>query len=486
MYTIIDIGPSSSGLISLIKEELPESLKHQVVYFKLKMKREFSINVFDTQLGCRKPTALHRAFLVNFLTQLATPPGKSPYSALPDLAGMLIDEIYESFSGKYGKPSKPYNIGLDRQVDECLRKIKEFDSREGYSWWEIVELLFKHGFIHEATMAQRYAVPTLSDLTGIIKSPTITDTFDVAGSPLKIDTGEKLIDAFSRVINTSTREYPILVEPTKVDLGDARFIALNLEEVANGIGDQGAKTTAIMYMLARNIAARNYQLKIDMFDTEIAPSCHEMFHNYHRKRIREIEENPKCIVYDEFHRTGGQKGVRQSVLVDMREGRKFNTRVSLASQMIEDFDEEMIRLATSIYMLKKGSNEDLIVAKERFKLSDTALERLDRECHGPSAKGASFLVMYKTKLGDFTQILVNNLGSIELWAFSTTSEDVALRNRMYRLCSPSEARKRLAMMFPSGSAKTIIDKMKEEQDANDKIDVYDKLIKKLLDLQINT
>jgi intracellular multiplication protein IcmB len=484
MYTIIDIGPSSSGLISLIREELPDDMKHLAVYFKLKMKREYSINVFDTQLGCRRPTALHRSFLVNFLTLLGTPPGRKPYTAMSDLAGLLVDEIYDSFSGQKGKSAKTYNPGMDVKVDEALRRLKVDIRTENYSWWDIVEILFKHQYIHEATLAQRFAVPVVPDLSGIIKSTVVTDTYDVAGSPLKIDTGEKLVDAFARIINTVTREYPVLIEPTKVDFGESRIVAINLEEVANGQGEQGKKTTAIMYMLARNIAARNYQLKTDMIETEIEPNCHPMFHAYHRKRIRELEENPKCIVYDEFHRTSGQESVRQAVLIDMREGRKFNTRVSLASQMMEDFDEEMIKLATSIYMLKKGSNEDLIMARERFKLSPTAIERLDRECHGPTAKGSSFLVLFKTKLGDFTQILVNNLGSIELWAFSTTTEDVALRNRMYRVCAPNEARIRLAKMFPSGSAKAVIEKMKEEQTSSSK-DIYEVLLERLLSMDIN-
>jgi intracellular multiplication protein IcmB len=70
---IIDIGPSSSGLISLIKEALPASKRHLVGYFRLRMTPDYSINPFDTQLGCRYPTPADRNFLVNFLTLLGTP-----------------------------------------------------------------------------------------------------------------------------------------------------------------------------------------------------------------------------------------------------------------------------------------------------------------------------------------------------------------------------------------------------------------------------
>jgi intracellular multiplication protein IcmB len=43
------------------------------------------------------------------------------------------------------------------------------------------------------------------------------------------------------------------------------------------------------------------------------------------------------------------------------------------------------------------------------------------------------------------------LGPIELWAFSTTAEDVAVRDQLYRYIGPSETRRFLAAMFPSGS-----------------------------------
>ena len=91
---IIDIGPSSSGLISLLQEALPRSKRHLVSYHRLRMTPDYAVNPFDTQLGCRFPTSLERSFLVNFLTLLATPLGADhPYDGIPDLAGMVVDEI---------------------------------------------------------------------------------------------------------------------------------------------------------------------------------------------------------------------------------------------------------------------------------------------------------------------------------------------------------------------------------------------------------
>jgi len=91
---IIDIGPSSSGLISLLKEALPLDQRHLVAYHRLRMTPDYSINPFDTQLGCRFPTPQERSFLVNFLTLLATPLGADrPYDGIADMAGLVVDEL---------------------------------------------------------------------------------------------------------------------------------------------------------------------------------------------------------------------------------------------------------------------------------------------------------------------------------------------------------------------------------------------------------
>jgi intracellular multiplication protein IcmB len=49
--------------------------------------------------------------------------------------------------------------------------------------------------------------------------------------------------------------------------------------------------------------------------------------------------------------------------------------------------------------------------------------------------------------------LVNTLGPIELWALSTSTEDVDLRTRLYHSLGAPQARQTLAQVFPSGSAR---------------------------------
>ena len=443
---IIDIGPSSGGLISLLKEALPANKRHLVAHHRLRMTPEFSINPCDTQLGARYPTPQERSFLVNFLTLLATPIGKDrPYDAIPDLAGMVVDEMYKHLADD-GKPYT-YTTGLEPIVDDILNEIG-FILDQHTTWWEVTDALFLSGFTHEAMLAQRYAMPLISDAASVVRDKTIEDLYGEIVAP----TGESLIDAFARMISSVVREYPILSRVTRFDLGEAKVVALDLDEVAKTGGEAADRQTAVMYMLARYILAKNYYLT-----EENILDMPEKYQDFHRERVTELREDPKRIVYDEFHRTSKAKAVRDQVIVDMREGRKWKVQVALISQSVEDFDEVMIEFATSIYIMDAGPQQAVNKTAKIFGLSETAKTALATKVHGPREGGATFLAQFSTKQGVNTQLLTSTIGPIELWAFSTTAEDAKLRNILYRRLTPVKARQLLARLFPSGSATKLIE-----------------------------
>jgi intracellular multiplication protein IcmB len=474
---IIDIGPSSSGLISLLKEALPVSKRHLVAYHRLRMMPEYSINPFDTQLGCRYPTALERAFLVNFLTLLATPLGAlKPYDGMADLAGMVVDELYKSLADEFNPT--PYAPGLEDFIDSILEEIGFIRDTKS-TWWEVTDALFSAGFIHEAMLAQRYAMPLLADAASICRTSSIEDLYERVTAP----TGESLISAFSRMISSSVREYSILSRVTSFDIGDARVVSLDLDEVAKSGGDAADRQTAVMYMLARYVLARHYYLT-----EESVSNVPEQYKEYHAARILEIREDPKRIVYDEFHRTSKSAAVREQVIIDMREGRKWKVQISLLSQSLDDFDPVMIDFGTSIYIMDAGPSQAIENTCKVFGLSNTARTALRNRVHGPRQGGATFLVQYATKHGINIQLLTLTLGPIELWAFSTTAEDASLRNQLYRHLGPGEARRVLANLYPNGSATKEIEARLEHMKAveglieeEDKKSVIEQLVIDILD-----
>jgi intracellular multiplication protein IcmB len=473
---IVDIGPSSSGLISLLKEALPFDKRHLAVYYRLRMTRDFAINPFDTQLGCRYPTPQERSFLVNFLTLLSTPIGTDkPYDGISDMAGLIVDELYKQ-TADGGKPNK-YVTGVEEIIDGILEEIG-FVKDPQTTWWEVTDALFVAGFSHQATLAQRHAMPLIADAGSICRDPAIEDLYGKIVAP----TGETLINAFARMISAAVREYPILSQPTHFDLGEARIVSLDLDEVAKSGGDAANRQTAVMYMLARYILARHYYLT-----EENLTDMPENYRSYHENRIAELREDPKRIVFDEFHRTAKTSAVRDQVIVDMREGRKWNVQVALISQSIDDFDEIMVEFATSIFIMDAGPEQTIRKTTKIFGLSETGQNALRNHVHGPRAGGATFLAQFATKQGMNTQLLTATLGPIELWAFTTTAEDANIRNQLYQKIGPAEARRVLAAVFPAGTVtKYIANRLmsiKEESgfvDEEVKVGVIEQLIKDIM------
>lgn len=448
--SIIDIGPSSSGLISLLKEALPDKQKHYAAYHRLRMTPEFSINPFDTQLGCRKPTPQERTFLVNFITLLATPLGAArPYDGVADLSGMIVDLLYKKLADD-GNPYI-YTPNVEPIVDGILEEIN-FVRDQKTTWWEVTDALFAAGFIHEAMLAQRFAMPLVSDAASMCRDSSVEDLYGKIVAP----TGESLINAFARMISSAVREYPILARVTHFDLGEAKIVSLDLDEVAKSGGEAADRQTAVMYMLARYVLGKDFYLTAENVD-----DMPKQYQEYHSARIREIREDPKRIVYDEFHRTSKAQSVRDQVIIDMREGRKWNVQVALISQSVDDFDPTMIEFATSIYIMDAGPTQAIEKTVKIFGLSETAQYALKTRVHGPREGGSTFIAQFSTKNGLNTQLLMSTLGPVELWSFSTTVEDATVRNELYRRIGPKEARRVLSVLFPSGSVKKVVERRLE-------------------------
>ncbi len=479
---IVDIGASSSGLISLIKDALPASQKHLAAYHRLRMRADYAINPFDVQLGCRFPTPQERSFLVNFLTLLVTPVGsEKAYDGAADMSGLVVDELYKAFADE-GNPNV-YAVNVDPEVDGVLEEIG-FVHDPQTTWWEVTDALFVAGFSHHALLAQRHATPVLADVAAICRLPVITDLYSKITTP----TGESLIQAFSRMISSAVREYPIISQVTRFDLGEARVVALDLDEVARSGGDAANRQTGVMYMLARYVLARHYYLSEDNInDMPLA------YREFHRTRILEIREDPKRIVFDEFHRTAKVQAVREQVIQDMREGRKWKVQVALISQSLEDFESVMVEFATSIFIMEAGPEQAVQKTAKIFGLSNTAQTALRNRVHGPREGGATFLAQFATKQGAHTQLLTATLGPVELWALNTTAEDVNVRNRLYRRIGPREARKLLALKYPNGTVTKVLEdrlaEIKEEGiliDEDVRASVVENLIEELLkDYHVN-
>lgn len=463
LISIIDIGYSSSAFVDTIRDSLPKDKKHLVQAHKLKMSREFAVNPFDTQLGNRTPLSSHREFLTNFISLTLTPAsGADSVDRLTELVTILIDEMYDYFSDK--KNPRHYTSGVDKKVDEALARHDISIDKES-TWWEVTDLLFEAGLIHEAGLAQRHATPTLNDATLVLNSSTIIR--DVFGSG---KSGEDVIQFLNSMIVYAVRNYPIIALPSVFDIGTARVVSLDLAEVAKSGSNEAKKKTGMMYMLARQILCQNYYMDLDSISE--MTSMPEQYTSHHRRRIERNMLQPKKVCMDELHRCGiGQKGlgalnyVQDQITADIREGRKYDVQTVLLSQRLDDFSEAMVDLGSNVLIFSKGMTEattDQIFTT--FKPSEDTMNAFMRDVTGPSKEGATLLYLgqVKGRKGRAEMTLRLTLGPTEIWGYSTTHEDRVLRRTMAGLIGASKGRSILARRFPAGTAKDYVIKFLEK------------------------
>ncbi|MCK5556217.1 MAG: type IV secretion protein IcmB, partial [Alphaproteobacteria bacterium] len=316
-------------------------------------------------------------------------------------------------------------------------------------WWDVVDILFDKDMFSEANLAQRYAMPTIGDAVAAARRPQIRNLLDKTSIGTS---SEGVIHAFERMITSSVREFPILASITRFSLHEARICSLDMADVCPQGDATADRQTTIMYMLARHALVTPWWI-----NEEALLQMPVKYRSFHESKLRDIAETPKRICFDEFHRTSSSKSMRSQVVRDVREGRKRGIQIILASQMLHDFDDDMVDLATGIWVLGTAISDGAVdETQKRFGLTDTARWIIRHKLTGPKSSGGPCLLVLGTTEGRYEQHLINTLGPIELWAFSTSAEDVQIRDRLYARFGANQARRLLAINFPGGSARSEI------------------------------
>ena len=452
LAAVIDIGPSSSGLISLIREALPAERRHEAGWFALRMAAEDAINPCDTQLGCRSPLPAERAFLTNLLGLMVTPAGAAGApDGMRELLGPALAGAYAMRSDTVpGAEPHPYTEGRDEDVDAAIAEAG-LRLPSNPLWWDVVDLLFGVGGIEAASRAQRYAVPLLTDLLASVREPAVQG---LVGEARYGSGGETVTQAFIRILTALSGDWPVMFSPTAFDVGGARLAAIDLAEVVPQGSAEADRQSAAFYLLARHALTRHWWIGEDALG-----AIPEPYRAWHAARLREIRESPKRLCYDEFHRTAGAPAVRAQVERDVREARKLRVRLALASQRLDDFGGALAELANRYWILGAGGKaKEAETLAATFALSDTLSDIIRYRLTGPGRDGAPALLIASGQGGRFEQLAVNTPGPVELWALTTSPADVALRRRVHALLPPARARAALARAFPEGTARGDIER----------------------------
>lgn len=476
--SIIDIGFSSGSFVDFIKACLPDDKKDLAQSFKLEMVKgstDNNINVFDTPLGCRKPLATDREFLINFLSMLFTPASsnKAP-DRMDEICGPLIDEMYDYLSDD--REPNMYQVGISQDVDDKLNEC--LGEPGGYlSWWNVVDILFEHGHYDTAAFAQRYAVPNLTDITTVISaSKNLVSIFGDA----KTETGERIFDFIKMMTVSAIGDYPILAQPSSFDIGKARIVSMDLSSVAPKGSGAAAKKTGLMYMTARYVLCKEFYRKED----ETLPQIPDKYKEYHKDLLQKESGVYKKICMDEFHRTSDVQGVRSQVVLDIREGRKYNVGIALLSQDLNDFDKNMIEFTDNFYILSKGKTETVIRdIVNTFSPQQDSIDLLRKYVTGPDPdEGTAMLYLGDLKGGSrIEQVIYLTLSVLELWAYTTTREDYNLRSELTKKIGLLKTMDILVKEFPTGSAKDMIENFKESLETEEDIaKMYELVSNKLI------
>lgn len=469
---ITDIGPSSVGFVVGVQDSLPSHQRHLAAFYRLTMDERYSVNPFDTHLGCDSILPDDKGFLVNLLTLLVTPAeADKPFDSMSDLVSKVVDIIYE-VTGRNSNTPKIYEKGRAFDVDKYLDNCREDFIRQ--PWWAIVDYLYEQGQHRLAKSAQRFAVPVMADAIQAARTDAIKDIYGARGGdgPRVSSTGEFLADAFTRLLTDAMRDYPILTRPTVFDVGDARIISIDIEAVAPKGTPAANKMTNIMYMTASYMMTKEWRLSSEASALNATlEHFPQLYRDATKQRILELNEDLKWDISDEFHRVSQNEGAAMVVAdytTRAREGRKWRRVIMLLSQMPKDIPDELMALTTGFFMFEAGSNKDQERMRDFFRVSDTPLKLIEQHGFGPmrDGSGSPFLAIMKTKSGMFSQLLVNTISAMEIWTYATGAIDRLVRAGVFNQIGSEEGRLALVARFPRGSSEQDYERIKNQNVAS--------------------
>ena len=175
---------------------------------------------------------------------------------LTSLTKEALKRAYRDKSnGRMGRPNI-YEPNTSSMIDGLIKKYN-LPVEEGISsWYDIRNMLFNLyieeynsgkpkdeliPFDYYASIAQRFAVPTLYDLAGALEHPSIKDVYN-----FKAKGGDELITSkFRRLLSTASQSsIQTYLKKLRIDFSNARFLSIDLDLVATG-----DKQTTVFYMV---------------------------------------------------------------------------------------------------------------------------------------------------------------------------------------------------------------------------------------------
>lgn len=438
--TLVDVGLSGKLVMDWFRSVLPPHMRDQVLSISIRNDSDFAVNPFDTQHGFDQPLPGDMDYLTAVFGTIS--PGCGPEAT--KFFERVIRVCYEKF-GRESPDGKRWQNAFDAKVSAALQKIG-FEVGEKTRVWTVTDALMDAGMIEESVSAQRFAMPTLQDVPKIAADQRVSNVYGNASV-----NGERIIDVFTRNIVASLDSYAILTGYTKFNLGAARAVSIDLQEVVGSMNsEEGRRKSGLMFLLARRIGARNYFLKWD----EMSKLCPPKYAAYQERRVTKLWETIKFLQYDESHYFSGIESVTTLVHSDLRTGRKFNLITAMFSQLLEDFPPAVLENTYIFFIMGLGDASPGVV-RETFALTPDEMKAIADHCNRPGTMFARF----KTQRGVLSQIVRLHASAYERFAFTTQGRDQALRSALAKLIPYDQVLDLLTDKFPNGTAEPYLRKL---------------------------
>jgi len=440
---IIDIGPSSKGMIDFLQNTLENQYKKQVVYYKLT--NDDVINPFDTELGCRYPCSEQQNFLSNFISLILSNDNSLKLDILPSYINHLITSMYKQLSDE-GTPFK-YDRGVNKKIDKIIQEIN-YPITVNTTWWNIVDLLFQHHYIKEAKIAQRHANPMLAYIFNI-NSTDITN--DIYGRVI-VSTGESLSKYVGRVISEALNQFPNFSKLTSLDLGEAKIISLDLDNLCKSGGLSSQHSSAINYALASFALIKHskWYLKSMEVENDIIP---QHYKEYYQNEIKKVQSNLASISFDEYHRVSTFDAINKIVMQYFKNSRKYYFSFTIASQSLEDYIN-FCEVCNNNFIYATDLHPSNKITKT---INDNIRDKqvLAHLKNHSRLKHMDILFSSNTKNGIFEKIVSLKLNPFILWTINTLYENVYIREYLTKEIGYINAIKLLVEKYPYGIKKAV-------------------------------
>lgn len=466
----LDVGYTSKAMFNYLRYMLPDHKRDQIVHYVMQNTPEYAVNPWDTPLGMRSQAPSEKTALVGLVEDALLAAGNLD-GALATLLGALAKEIVEEgyrMMADLGDHKKLFLDVSDRHP-ELLAALARHDIEAIPSetpWWSIVDGLFAHDEIKMAEVAQRYAVPTFSDIPTILAvSRSIRENYQEM-----TPAGTSVLEFARTVLMGMVTSYPILGCETRLNYQAARIVGIDMQDVANS-----REETNIFYSILQNVLSRGFMVDANEISKLDMP---DQYREYQYQRIKALRSRDKIFCFDELHRlsmgldpTEPPPLAMQRLKRWIKEVRKYNIKLILSTQSVSHMPQEIKseEMWSLLFNMGVGGEQQKVMA-DLFDISEYGQKVMRNDLFGPEpGLGSPCLFMANTSKGKIEQKIYVSTSPMELWAAPTDQNNLSLmEDVLEHVGDPVLAARALTQLFPGGSAQKEIDRLTREREMTER------------------